>query len=94
MPSAEQFAGSKGLKLRENIIRGMFSTATTPEMQEHILSMMLGAPAETAAGAAVAMMDPSVWKDDVFSQSVLGLYADGSDTVDLEYMKTRFPKME
>ena len=92
--SAEQFAGPEGLKMRENIIRSMFSKTTTPAMQKHILSMMLGAPAETAAGAMEAIMDPSIWKEDVFSLPVLGLYADGSSIADPEYMKTRFPKMD
>ncbi len=94
MPSAERFASLEGSKIRENIIRGMFSSATTPEMQEHILSMMLGAPGETAAGAMDAIMDPSIYKDDVFSQPVLGLYADGSGAIDPESIKNRFPKLE
>jgi pimeloyl-ACP methyl ester carboxylesterase len=92
--SAEQFAGPEGLKMRENLIRSMFSKTTTPDMQKHILSMMLGAPAETAAGAMEAIMDPSIWKEDVFSLPVLGLYADGSSMTDLDYMKARFPKLD
>jgi pimeloyl-ACP methyl ester carboxylesterase len=92
--SAEQFAGPEGLKMRENIIRSMFSKTTTPEIQKHILSMMLGAPAETAAGAMKAIQDPSIWKEDVFSLPVLGLYADGSSIADPGYMKTRFPRLE
>ena len=51
MPSPDRFAGPEGLKARETMIRGMFSAATTPEMQKHILSMMLGAPEATAVGA-------------------------------------------
>ena len=76
MPSADRFAGPGGLKAREVMSRGMFSSATTPEMQKHILSMMLGAPEATVAGAMEAMQDPSIWKDDVFTQPILGLYAD------------------
>ena len=94
MPSADQFKRPEGLKIRENIIRGMFSTATTPEMQEHILSMMLGAPGETAAGAMEAILDPSIYTDDVFPQSILGLYADDSRIIDPESLKNRFPKLE
>jgi pimeloyl-ACP methyl ester carboxylesterase len=94
MPSAKQFIGPEGLKIRENIIRGMFSPATTPEMQEHILSMMLGAPGETAAGAMEGILDPSNYKDDVFPQPVLGLYADGAGIIDPESVKNRFPKLE
>lgn len=94
MPSAEQFSSAEGLKLRESIIRGMFSTATTPAMQEHILSMMLRAPGETAAGAMEAILDPSIYEDDVFAQPILGLYADGSRIIDPESLKDRFPKLE
>src|SRR5207249_2256437 len=51
----QQFAGPDGKKARETMIRGMFSSATTPAMQTHILSMMLGAPEQTATGAMIAM---------------------------------------
>jgi sigma-B regulation protein RsbQ len=81
-------------KARERMIRGMFSPATTPEMQTHVLSMMLGAPETTAAGAMNATMDPAIWKGDVFTQPVLGLYADKSALGNREYMKTHFPNME
>ena len=40
-----------------------------------------------------AMQDPSIWKDDVFTQPVLGLYADSSWPVEGD-MKTRFPNLE
>ena len=99
--STEQFSGPNGLKARETMIRSMFSLATTPEIQKHILSMMLGAPAETAVGAMQAMLDPAIWKEEVFTQPVLGLYADKSKLVNdqyyitsREYMKTHFPKMD
>jgi len=91
---AEQFAGPNGLKIRESFVRRMFSSATTQEMQKHILSMMLGAPAETAVGAMKAVIDPASWKEDVFTQPVLGLYADKSGNGDRKYMKTHFPKMD
>jgi pimeloyl-ACP methyl ester carboxylesterase len=94
MLSAEQFAGADGLKTRESMVRGMFSSATTQEMQKHILSMTLGAPAATAAGAMKAVMDPAIWKGDVFTQPVLGIYADKSMLADREYMKTHFPNLD
>ncbi|MBN2317697.1 MAG: alpha/beta hydrolase [Acidobacteria bacterium] len=90
----EQFAGPDGLKAREVMIRGMFSSATTPEMQKHILEMMLGAPEGTATGAMKAMFNPEIWKDDVFTQPVLGLYADGSTTLKNENVKRRFPRLD
>jgi pimeloyl-ACP methyl ester carboxylesterase len=93
-PFAERFAGPDGLKAREAMIRGMFSPATTAEMQKHILSMMLSAPAATAMGAMNAFMDPAIWKEDVFKQPALGLYADKSMAGNPDYMKTRFPGLE
>lgn len=90
----EQFAGPNGLKTREAMIRDMFSSTTTSEMKKHILSMMLGAPEETAVGAMKAMFNPEIWKEDLFPQPVLGLYADGSTTLKDENVKSRFPGLE
>jgi pimeloyl-ACP methyl ester carboxylesterase len=93
-PDPSQMAGSEGLKARETMIRGMFSASTTPDMQKHILSMMLAAPESTAVGAMQATFDPANWKGDVFTEPVLGLYADHSRAGDREYMKTHFPNMD
>jgi sigma-B regulation protein RsbQ len=93
--TAEQFSGPEGLKMREGMIRGMFSSLTTQEMQKHILSMMLGAPASTAAGAMKAIMDPAIWKEGVITKPVLGIYADQTSLrSNPESMKTRFPNLE
>ena len=94
LPPAELFAGPDGLKAREDLIRSMFSPSTTPEVQELILAMMLGAPEATAVGAMKAGRNPASWKEDVFSQPVLGIYAEKSSMADPEYMKTRFPNLE
>jgi pimeloyl-ACP methyl ester carboxylesterase len=93
-PDPAQMNGAEGLKTRETIIRSMFSASTTPDMQKHILSMMLAAPESTAWGAMQATFDPAVWKDDVFTQPVLGLYADHSSAHNADYMKTHFPNMD
>jgi len=93
MPSPAGFAGPDGLKVREGMIRTMFSSATTEEMQKHILSMMLRAPESTAVGAMEAMRDPAVWKDDAFAQPVLGLYADRPWPA-VSDMRKRFPRSE
>ena len=53
--------GEDGLKGREAMIRGMFSAATTPELQSRILKMMLRAPEATARGAMNTMADPIVF---------------------------------
>jgi pimeloyl-ACP methyl ester carboxylesterase len=91
---ADQFGGANGLKARENMIRSMFSASTTEAMQKHILSMMLGAPPETAVGAMKAIFAPSNAKDEICTLPVLGLYADKSRNGNSEYMKTHFPKMD
>lgn len=93
-PVPSRMAGADGMKAREEMIRSMFSESTTPDMQKHILSMMLAAPESTAVGAMEATFDPSNWKGDVFTQPVLGLYADHSRSGDREYMKTHFPNMD
>ncbi|HUA17678.1 MAG TPA: alpha/beta hydrolase [Bryobacteraceae bacterium] len=93
-PDPNQLKGPGGQKAREAMIRGMFSNATTPEMQQHILHMMLAAPESTAAGAMQATFDPAVWKDDVITQPVLGIYADNSRMANRDYMMTHFPNME
>lgn len=94
MSFIDRFAGPDGLKARETMIRDMFSSATTQEMQKHILSMMLAAPEKTATGAMRALFDPEIWKDDVFPQPVLGLYADGSNSMKDETVKKRFPGLD
>jgi pimeloyl-ACP methyl ester carboxylesterase len=91
---ADQVVGPNGLKARENMIRGMFSSATTPEIQKKILSMMLSAPEATAVGAMKAMVDPSQWKEDVFPQPILGVYTERSTIVNREYAKVHYPGME
>lgn len=54
----------------------MFSLATTPDRQKHILSMTLGSPEATAVGAMESFADPAVWNEDVLTLPVLGIYAD------------------
>ncbi len=84
--------GAEGRSAREGMIRGMFSAATTPELQNRILSMMLGAPESTATGAMSAMFDDASWRSaEPVKVPVLGLFAAGSQLDDSESMKTVFP---
>jgi pimeloyl-ACP methyl ester carboxylesterase len=99
IPPSWPFAGLFSLALplpmvRKATIRSMFSGATTPEMRERILSMMMGAPKATAVGAMSATLDRAVWKGDVLTQPVLGLYAERSRYSNLKYMETHFPNLE
>jgi pimeloyl-ACP methyl ester carboxylesterase len=79
---------------RKAMIRGMFSSSTTPDMRRRILSMMMGASAATAVGAMNATFDPAIRKGDALTHPVLGLYADRSGFGDRAYMKTHFPNNE
>jgi len=94
LPDPKVMGGPDGLKARESMVRSLFSPSTTPDMQKHILSMMLAAPESTAVGAMQASFDPAVWKGDVLMQPILGIYADHSRAGDREYMKTHFPNMD
>jgi pimeloyl-ACP methyl ester carboxylesterase len=95
MSLADQFTGPNGPKAREGMIQGMFSASTTPEIRKHILSMMLGASEATAVGALKAVLDPTIYREDIFNIPVLGLFAD-SPSADGEgaSMKSRFPELE
>jgi pimeloyl-ACP methyl ester carboxylesterase len=88
-------SGADGRAAREDMIRGMFSAATTPELQDHILKMMLGAPESTAVGAMGAMFnDPSWQSAEPVKIPVLGVFAANSQLDDSAPMKTVFPTAE
>ena len=89
-----QLSGPEGLKARENMIRGMFTPATPPALQQHVLKMMLAAPEATAGGAMLATFDASNWTDDVMTMPVLGIYAEKSQLGNPEYSKKIFPAFE
>jgi pimeloyl-ACP methyl ester carboxylesterase len=85
--------GPEAAKNRETMIRGMFSSLTTPAMQKHIMDMMMAAPEKTAAEAMQASADVT-WRADVLKVPVLGVYANNSTLGDREFMKERFPALE
>ena len=93
-PDPKQMSGPNSQQAREQMIRGMFSPSTTPDMQKHILSMMLAPPESTASGAMLATFDPAIWKGDVLKFPILGLYADHSGLANHDYMREHFPEME
>jgi pimeloyl-ACP methyl ester carboxylesterase len=86
--------GPEGKKARETMIRGMFSSATTPQLQQHILKMMLDTSESTAAGAMTATWDQSWWKNDVVSVPVLGIYAEKSGLANRDGMKRLYSNLE
>lgn len=90
-PQPDQMRGPQGLKNRETMIRTMFTPTTPQPLQQHILKMMLAAPESTAYGAMIATFDPAIWKDDVMTMPVLGIYADKSALGNPEYSKKLYP---
>ena len=93
-PTVPNVSGPDGRKNREFMVRAMFKESTTPAMRTKILEMMLAAPEATAQGAMEAMFDPAIWKGDVLSMPILGLYAEKSLAGNRAYMKEHFPNME
>jgi pimeloyl-ACP methyl ester carboxylesterase len=87
-------SGPEGMKARENMVRGMFSPATSPQLQQKIIKMMLGTSEATAAGAMVATWDQSALKNDSISVPALGIYADKSGLANRDGMKRLYPKLE
>jgi pimeloyl-ACP methyl ester carboxylesterase len=85
--------GKEGMQAREKFVRGMFGPATTPELQEHILKMMLGTKEATAAGAMTATWDQSWVKNDPITMPVLGVYA-ARPLASREAITRIFPQVE
>ena len=91
---AKQIAGPNGKKAREDFIRSRFTPATTPDLQEAILKVTMAAPEATAVGDILSLADLSVWKDNVSTLPVLGIYAEKSQPANQEYLKIVFPNLE
>lgn len=90
--SRPNVSGPGGRAVREGMIRSMFSAATTPELKDHILRMMLGTPESTAAGAVSAMFDDPSWQsEEPVKIPVLGVFAGNSQLDDSPSMKAVFP---
>lgn len=92
--AATRFEGSGGLAAREKMIRSMFSAATTKEMQDHVLKIMLATPEAVAVGAMQSMWAPAFWRDDVINLPMLEIVAADNTYVTLESLQRRFPKAE
>ena len=87
--------GPEGLKLREGMIRGMFTPQTSPDVQQKVLSMMLKAPEATAIGAMGSMMDPSLRKADVTPMPALAVWAGTNQQMpNVDEARKTLPKFE
>jgi len=92
--TAPSMTGPEGLKAREAMIRGMFGPSASPQLQQQILAMMLGASEATAAGAMAATWDESRWTNDVVTVPVLAVYADKSALADRAGMARLYTNLE
>jgi pimeloyl-ACP methyl ester carboxylesterase len=91
----QQLVTPEGLKMREGMIKGMFTPKTPADVQDRVLKMMLAAPPATAAGAMAATFDTATWTDDVMTMPVYGIYAEKSALLgNPAYLKKVFPKIE
>ena len=79
---------------RESMVRGMFGPATTPELQQHILKMMMGAPEATATGAMAATWDQSQLSAQKISVPVLAVFAGTRPLATEQSVKTLYPKAD
>ena len=80
--------------MRENMIRGMFVPETAPELRQHILDMMLGAPEATASGAMAAMFGQSVEAGEVIDAPALAVVAGTAQLPNVETMRAIVPDFE
>jgi pimeloyl-ACP methyl ester carboxylesterase len=82
------------LAAREAMVKGMFGPATTPELQQLILNMMLGAPESTATGAMEATWDLSQLSAQKISVPVLAVFAGTRPLATEQSVKTLYPKAD
>lgn len=92
--SLQRVTGEDGMKGREEMIRTMFSAATSPALQDRILKMMLRAPEATARGAMSSMADPETWNDHVLQVPTLAIYAGTNRGSSIETTKTYLPNLQ
>ena len=96
LAAAKQYGES--VKAREAMVQAMFSASTTQSVRKQVLAMVQAVPPATPLAAMEAFVDPANWKEDVFPQPVLAVFAESLDAADREsdlaYMKTRFPNLE
>ena len=87
------FQGPDAANARRELIRTMFTPATTPELRARIEKMMMAPPDATAARAMATLAEINSWKDDVISAPVLGIYAENSRRANHEVLSHIFPSL-
>jgi len=92
--NAEALLTPEGLKMREGMIKGMFTPKTPAAVQEHVLKMMLAAPPATAASAMRTTFDPSYASDEVMTVPAYGIFAEKSFALgSTPFLKKVLPKI-
>ncbi len=92
---ATQMVGPNGRPTHEQFIKIMFtSPLLTQPMKDAVLNTSMATPDATVSGAMASMGDPAIWKEDVLTLPVLGIYAEKSRLANQELMKRVFPKLE
>ena len=81
-------------EMRENMIRGMFVEETPAPLQQHILDMMLGAPAATASGAMSAMFSQTAAPGEIIEAPALAVVAGTAALPNVESMRAIVPQFE
>jgi len=92
---ADKLLTPEGLAMREGMIKGMFTPKTPKDVQEHVLKMMLAAPAATAASAMRTTFDEKYASDEVMNIPTYGIFAEKSFALPAApFLKKVFPKFE
>jgi pimeloyl-ACP methyl ester carboxylesterase len=86
--------GPEGLKVREILIRAMFTPQTPPALQQQILGMMLKAPEATAAGAFAATFDPANRTANPTNVPALAVYSGVAPLPEVGAVEEMFPNYE
>jgi pimeloyl-ACP methyl ester carboxylesterase len=88
-------SGADGLATRERFIRGMFTPKTPKDVQEHVLKMMLAAPAATAESAMRTTFDQAYASDEAMTIPAYGIFAERSFALaSAPFLKKVLPKID
>ena len=88
-------SGADGLATRERFIRSMFTPKTPPDVQSHVLKMMLAAPPATAESAMRTTFDEKYASDEVMTVPAYGIFAEKSFAIGaVPFLKKVFPNIE
>lgn len=89
---AARFEGPRAMEARAKMVHGMFTPATSPEVRRKIETVMLGTPAEVAAGAMRGMAELSVWREGRIDVPFVEIAAETSTFLTEESLRKRFPR--